>query len=67
MNQFTSWLLVIEAIKLAVFLFLWFYCGIAFWTLVAWGLGIGLVISVVVAVVWLVQKGKANNGHGDRG
>lgn len=66
MNQFTSWILLIEAIKLAVFLFLWFYCGIAFWTLVVWGLGIGLVISVAVAVVGLVQKGRANNGHDDR-
>ncbi len=58
MNKLTTWIYFIEAIKLAFFLFLWLYCGIAFWTLVVWGLGVGIVIVVIVATIFLVTEMK---------
>ena len=66
MKNHTSWILLLEIAKLAVFLYLWLYCGIAFWTLVAWGVAIGVVIAAVVAVVCICRKERQSNGNGDR-
>ena len=65
MDKFRPWIFLIEAIKLAVFLFLWLYCGIAFWTLVAWAVAVGVVITAVVAVVYFYRKERQSNGHND--
>ncbi len=67
MRNGASWILLLELAKLAVFLYLWLYCGIAFWTLVAWGVAIGVLIAVVVAAVRLCKKERQSSGHGDRG
>ncbi len=56
-----------EIIKLVLFLFLWLYCGIAFWTLIAWGMAVGVLIAAGVAVVCLCKKERQNKGHDDRG
>ena len=66
MRNGASGILLLELAKLAVFLYLWLYCGIAFWTLVAWGVTIGVVIAAAVAVVCICRKERQNNGHGDR-
>ena len=65
MKNHTSWILLLEIAKLAVFLFLWLYCGIAFWTLVAWAVAVGVVITAVVAVVYFYRKERQSNGHND--
>ena len=52
------WGSLFEIVKLSVFLFLWLYCGIPFWTLVLWGVCIGFAIGCIVVVYYILDSKK---------